>query len=128
MDVGTQLVVSLYDGFRKDFFQDRDEVAQSNLLGFGTCIGRFTFGRESAFAADADGVQVETLGVRTHALQPSGVMHQSVRFDVEVVADAVEASLAVGDFQHIGVEGNIAARRAAMYHNQADVPFGVFFR
>ncbi len=106
--------MSFHHGYRKDFLQRGYQVEQRPLLRFGTCIGRFALGSQATFVADANRVKVEALCVGTDSVQPSGVMHQPIRFDVEVIADAVEPALLVADFQHIGIEGNIAARCAAM--------------
>lgn len=104
-----EVAMTEYLGLRVVGLQTAQQVIHRSLLGWGTGVGGMALFVESSLVADADGVGIVVAGVGTGLFFGTTEVELSIAGDVEVVADAVEATTAVAGFQVVDTEMAVAA-------------------
>lgn len=103
--------MAYYAGNAELFLQPAYQGVQYALLFEGTRIGWLALWIQSAFIADADAVGVVAACVGSHDVYGTHGVYQSVAGYVEVIAAAVEASLAVASVEGFGAVADRKLRR-----------------
>lgn len=101
--------------------ENRQQVEQCEALRLCPRVCRATLLIQSAFITNSNAMPVETPDMRAGFRYRSAMMQFPVAGDVKVIPNIVEPSLqmALPDLLHS--EGDIAARRAAMNHQQPNL-------
>lgn len=125
MDRCTQLIMPHNLCFRILMFENRQQIKQREALRLCPRICRATILIQSAFITYPDAVPVETSHVRAHFRYRAAMMHLPVPGDIKMIADILEAPLQMTLPKLLYGEGNIAARRAAMNHQQFNLAWEI---
>ena len=121
MNRGTKLIMSRYLRLRILMPENRQQIDQGKTLCGSSCIRRFAIFIQSAFIADSDTMPVESTHMSTHLRDGTAMVKNSVTGDVKMIPYILETSLQVTLSKLLYGEGNIAARRAAMNHQQLNL-------
>lgn len=100
--------------------KDAERVAlprRAGVLGVAVVV-------QAALVGDADAVGVVAAGVGAGPLDRACREDGSVTADVEVIADAIKSTEAVGGFQCLPGKGPVLAGGCAVYYNQVNVSHG----
>ena len=108
-------------------FENRQQVKQCKTLRLCSRICRTPFFIQSTFIADSNTVPVESSHMRTRFRYRSAMVKFSIAGDVKMIPYILETSLQVTLAKLLYGEGNIAARRAAMNHQQLNLTWEIAF-
>ena len=121
-DIRAKLVVPQDAGMRIVRLQLAEEVQQGAPLGVGAGVGGTALFVLSALVADADAVVVPAGGMGADVVDGAATVYLAVAGDVEMVANIGKTTLQVAAAQGFDREIGIATCRAAMDHQEADLP------
>jgi len=105
------------DSFGIVFLQTAEQGTKGDFLLWGTGVGRFSVGCQTAFVTYADAVLVVAPGMGTDELFVARLVRGAVLGDVPVVAGEPETGIMTG-YQVLQREPPVAARSAAVNHNE----------
>ena len=121
MNRGTKLIMSRYLRLRILMPENRQQIDQGKTLCGSSCIRRFAIFIQSAFIADSDTMPVESTHMSTHLRDGTTMMKNSVPGDIKMIANITKTPLQMTFSKPFYREGNIAARSAAMNHQQLNL-------
>lgn len=127
MNRSTKLIMPHDLRFRILMFENRQQVKQRKTLRLCSRICRTPFFIQSTFITDSNTVSVESSYMRTRFRYRSAMVKFSIAGDVKVIPYILETSLQVTLAKLLYSEGNIAARRAAMNHQQLNLTWEIAF-
>ena len=99
-----------------------EEIQQGAPLGVGAGVGGTALFVLSALVADADAVVVPAGGMGADVVDGAATVYLAVAGDVEMVTNVGKTALQVAAAQGFDREISIATCRAAMDHQEADLP------
>ena len=121
MNRGTKLIMSRYLRLRILMPENRQQIDQGKTLCGSSCIRRFAIFIQSAFIADSDTMPVESTHMSTHLRDGTAMVKNSVTGNIKMVTDIKKAPLQMTFAKLFYTEANIAARSAAMNHQQLNL-------
>lgn len=121
----TQLIMPHNLCFRILMFENRQQIKQREALRLCSRICRATILIQPAFITYPDTVPVETSHVRTGLRYWATMVKFPIAGDIKMIADILEATLQMTLPKLLYGEGNIAARRAAMNHQQFNLAWEI---
>ena len=96
-------------------------------LPFGTGIGRPPVTVKSALIANTDTCLIKAFRMSSYPFNGAGSLDVAIFPDIKVIADILESALQVALPKLLYGEGNIAARCAAMNHQQLNLTWEIAF-
>lgn len=95
MNICAELIMAGDFGFGEKMFQFAQHSPKRIFLQRSAGVGRVSPFVQAAFVADADAVEVEAEGVGADFTHGARLVQRAVFRDVEMIADALEATLEV---------------------------------
>lgn len=127
MNRSTKLIMPHNLCFRILMFENCQQVKQRKTLRLCSRIRRTTFFIQTTFIANSNTMPVETSHMRARLRYRATMMKFSITGDVKMIPYILETSLQVTLSKLLYGEGNIAARRAAMNHQQLNLTWEIAF-
>ena len=127
MNRSTKLIMPHDLCFRILMFENRQQVKQRKTLCLCSRIRRTTFFIQPTFIANSNTMPVETSHMRTGLRYRATMVKFSITGDVKMIPYILETSLQVTLSKLLYGEGTIAARRAAMNHQQLNLTWEIVF-
>ena len=127
MDRSTQLIMSCYLRLRILMLENRQQIEQSKALCRSSRIRRSAIFIQPAFITNPDTMPVKSTHMGTDFGDGTTMMKNSVPGDIKVIADILESALQVTLPKLFYGERNIAARCAAMNHQQLNLTWEIAF-
>ena len=127
MNRSTKLIMPHDLRFRILMFENRQQVKQRKTLCLCSRIRRTTFFIQPTFIANSNTMPVETSHMRTGLRYRATMVKFSITGDVKMITYILETSLQMTLSKLLYGEGNIAARCAAMNHQQLNLTWEIAF-
>ena len=108
-------------------FENRQQVKQRKTLRLRSRICRTAFFIQSTFIADSNTVPVESSHMRSRFRYRPAMVKFPIAGDVKMITYILETSLQMTLSKLLYGEGNIAARCAAMNHQQLNLTWEIAF-
>ena len=127
MNRSTKLIMPHDLCFRILMFENRQQVKQRKTLRLRSRICRTAFFIQSTFIADSNTVPVESSHMRSRFRYRPAMVKFPIAGDVKMITYILETSLQMTLSKLLYGEGNIAARCAAMNHQQLNLTWEIAF-
>lgn len=127
MNRSTKLIMPHDLRFRILMFENRQQVKQRKTLRLRSRIRRTAFFIQSTFIADSNTVPVESSHMRSRFRYRPAMVKFPIAGDVKMITYILETSLQMTLSKLFYGEGNIAARCAAMNHQQLNLTWEIAF-
>lgn len=127
MNRSTKLIMSHDLRFWILMFENRQQVKQRKTLCLCSRICRTAFFIQSTFIADSNTVPVESSHMRSRFRYRPAMVKFPIAGDVKMITYILETSLQMTLAKLLYGEGNIAARCAAMNHQQLNLTWEIAF-
>lgn len=121
MNRSTKLIMPHDLRFRILMFENRQQVKQRKTLRLRSRVCRTAFFIQSTFIADSNTVPVESSHMRSRFRYRPAMVKFPIAGDVKMITYILETSLQMTLSKLFYGEGNIAARCAAMNHQQLNL-------
>ncbi len=120
VEVGAEVTMPANGAFGVNDEQLADEETQRFPLLQCAGVGWRSVGKQPAFVSDTNAVGIETTDMCADMIERTHGENVAVAGDVEVIAAAVEASLAVDAVEALRGEGTVTPGSGAVHYNEID--------